>query len=62
MTEMYPRFSLRVAIDQLREKDYVLQHFINKLFENRLMTGYEVELGEQNQMENWNTPGDVSPT
>jgi molybdopterin-guanine dinucleotide biosynthesis protein A len=58
---VYPRAALRVAIDQLREQDYVLQHFIDKLFENRLMLGYEVELGEQNQMENWNTPGDMCP-
>ena len=59
---IYPRVALRVAIDQIKEQDYVLQHFINKLFENRLMTGYEVELGEQNQMENWNTPADMSPS
>jgi molybdopterin-guanine dinucleotide biosynthesis protein A len=58
---LYPRAALKVAIDQLREQDYVLQHFIDKLFENHLMIGYEIELGEQNQMENWNTPGDLSP-
>jgi molybdenum cofactor guanylyltransferase len=58
---IYPKAALRVAIDQLREQDYVLQHFIDKLFENRLMIRYEVELGEQNQLENWNTPADIRP-
>jgi molybdopterin-guanine dinucleotide biosynthesis protein A len=57
---IYPRAALRVAIDQLREQDYVLQHFIDKLLEDRLMIRYEVELGEKIQMENWNTPGDIS--
>jgi molybdenum cofactor guanylyltransferase len=56
---IYPRAALGVAIDQLREEDYILQHFIDKLLKNRLMIGYEVELGEQRQLENWNTPEDV---
>jgi molybdopterin-guanine dinucleotide biosynthesis protein A len=56
---IYPGAVLGVAIDQLREQDYVLQHFIDKLLENRLMIGYEVELSEQNQLENWNTPEDL---
>ncbi len=56
---VYPRAAFAVAIDQLRRQDYVLQHFIGKLLENRLVTGYEVELSEQNQLENWNTPEDA---
>jgi len=56
---LYPGAALAVAFDQLRRQDYVLQHFIRKLLEDRLMTGYEVELSEQNQLENWNTPEDA---
>ncbi len=56
---IYPVKALGVAIDQLREQDYVLQHFINKLLENGLMIGYEVELSEQNQLKNWNKPEDL---
>jgi molybdopterin-guanine dinucleotide biosynthesis protein A len=56
---IYPGAALGIAIDQLREQDYVLQHFIDKLLENRLMIVCEVELSEQNQLENWNTPEDL---
>jgi molybdenum cofactor guanylyltransferase len=56
---IYPGAALELAIDQLRGKDYVLQHFVKKLLESRLMIGYEVELSEQNQLENWNSPQDV---
>ena len=56
---VYPATALGVAIDQLREQDYVLQHFINRLLENGLMTSYEVELSEQNQLKNWNKPEDL---
>jgi molybdopterin-guanine dinucleotide biosynthesis protein A len=56
---IYPGAALELAIDQLRGEDYVLQHFVKKLLESRLMIGYEVELSEQNQLENWNSPEDV---
>jgi molybdenum cofactor guanylyltransferase len=56
---IYPVKALGVAIDQLRKQDYVLQHFINKLLENGVMIGYEVELSEQNQLKNWNKPEDL---
>jgi molybdopterin-guanine dinucleotide biosynthesis protein A len=56
---IYPGAALAVAIDQLREQDYVLQHFIDRLFESRLIIGYEVELSEQNQLKNWNKPEDL---
>jgi molybdopterin-guanine dinucleotide biosynthesis protein A len=56
---IYPSAALRVAIDQMRKQDHVLQHFIDKLLEHHLMIGYEVEMSEQNQLENWNTPTDL---
>jgi molybdopterin-guanine dinucleotide biosynthesis protein A len=59
---LYPRAALAVALDQLRKQDYVLQHFVAKLLENRLMMGYEVEAGEQIQLANWNTPADLGST
>jgi molybdenum cofactor guanylyltransferase len=56
---VYPRAVLGVALDHLRERDYALQHFIGKLLENRLMTGYEIDSSELHQLENWNTPSDA---
>jgi molybdopterin-guanine dinucleotide biosynthesis protein A len=55
---LYPAAALPVAIDQLRKEDYVLQHFVAKLLQNRLIVGYEIEAGDQSQLENWNTPED----
>jgi len=55
---IYPGAALQVALDQLRHEDYVLQHFIDKLLQAGLMTGYDVELSEEHQLENWNTPED----
>ena len=56
---IYPTAALEIAIDQLRMQDYVLQHFIARLLERSLLNCYEVESGEQDGLENWNTPGDV---
>jgi molybdopterin-guanine dinucleotide biosynthesis protein A len=56
---IYPVAALRVALAQLREEDYILQHFVDQLLKNHLVVRYEVESSEQNQLENWNTPGDV---
>jgi molybdenum cofactor guanylyltransferase len=56
---VYPASSLALAIDQIRERDYSLQHFIAKLLENHLITSYEVEASERIQLENWNTPEDA---
>jgi molybdenum cofactor guanylyltransferase len=56
---VYPGAALQVALDQLQQKDYVLQHFIDKLLEAGLMTAYDVELSEELQLENWNTPSDT---
>ena len=58
---LYPAAALHVAIDQLRKQDYVLQHFVAKLLENRLIVGYEIEASEQIQLKNWNTPEDRGP-
>jgi molybdenum cofactor guanylyltransferase len=56
---VYPVAAMQVALDQLRREDYVLQHFIDKLLDARLMIGYDIELSEQHQLENWNTPEDM---
>jgi molybdopterin-guanine dinucleotide biosynthesis protein A len=56
---VYPRAAVQVALDQLQQEDYVLQHFIDKLLHAGLMIGYHVELSEEQQMENWNTPEDA---
>ena len=56
---VYPASSLALAIDQIRERDYSLQHLIAKLLENHLITSYEVEASERIQLENWNTPVDA---
>jgi molybdenum cofactor guanylyltransferase len=56
---IYPRTAFGVALDQLKDRDYALQHFIRKLLENRLMIGHEVESSELHQLENWNTPADA---
>jgi molybdopterin-guanine dinucleotide biosynthesis protein A len=53
---VYPAAALHVALHQLQQEDYVLQHFIKKLLEAGLMIGYEVELSEAHQLQNWNTP------
>jgi molybdenum cofactor guanylyltransferase len=56
---VYPASSLALAIGQIQERDYSLQHFIAKLLENHLITSYEVEASERIQLENWNTPEDA---
>jgi molybdopterin-guanine dinucleotide biosynthesis protein A len=53
---IYPAAALKVATDQLNKRDYVLQHFAQILLKNRLMTRYDVELDEEQQLKNWNTP------
>jgi molybdopterin-guanine dinucleotide biosynthesis protein A len=56
---VYPASSLALAIDQIWERDYSMQHFIAKLLENHLITSYEVETSERIQLENWNSPEDA---
>jgi molybdopterin-guanine dinucleotide biosynthesis protein A len=56
---VYPGAALQVALDQLQQGDYVLQHFIDKLLEGGLMIVYDVELSEEHQLKNWNTPEDT---
>jgi molybdopterin-guanine dinucleotide biosynthesis protein A len=56
---VYPGTALQVALDQLQQGDYVLQHFIDKLLEAGLMISCGVESSEEHQLENWNTPGDT---
>jgi molybdenum cofactor guanylyltransferase len=53
---LYPAAALEVATDQLSKQDYVLQHFVEKLLKNRLVIRYDVELSEESQLKNWNTP------
>jgi molybdenum cofactor guanylyltransferase len=56
---VYPLSALAIAIDQLQEQDYALQHFVARLLENRLMVRYEIEPAEEGQLENWNRPEDA---
>jgi molybdopterin-guanine dinucleotide biosynthesis protein A len=55
---LYPVSALAIALVQLQEQNYALQHFVANLLEDRLITRYQVEPAEQNQLENWNTPLD----
>jgi molybdenum cofactor guanylyltransferase len=57
---VYPKAALELAVAQLRKRDYVLQNFVKLLLEQRLVTGYQVETGEQYQLENWNRPEDLA--
>jgi molybdenum cofactor guanylyltransferase len=59
LVAVYPKAAHRLAMSQLKEGDYVVQHFVNKLMQNRLVTCFEVERDEQEQLENWNTPEDL---
>ena len=59
LAAVYPRAALGLALDQLKGRDYALQHFIGKLLKNRLMMGYEVDSSEIHQLANWNTPEDA---
>ena len=56
---IYPKAALEPALVQLGKRDYVLQHFVERLLEDRLVTDYQVEPGEQYQLENWNKPADL---
>jgi len=56
---VYPGAARELAIGQISARDYVLQRFIHRLLEQRLMTAYELERGEGKQMENWNHPADL---
>jgi molybdopterin-guanine dinucleotide biosynthesis protein A len=55
---VYPGAALQVALDQLQQGDYVLQHFIDQLLQAGLVIGYDVDLSDEYQLENWNTPED----
>jgi molybdenum cofactor guanylyltransferase len=60
LVAVYPKAALEQAVAQLRKHDYVLQHFAELLLEQRLVSGYKVETGEEYQLENWNRPEDLS--
>jgi molybdenum cofactor guanylyltransferase len=59
LVAVYPKAAHGIAIAQLKEGDYVLQHFVNKLMHSRLITCFEVESDERQQLQNWNTPEDL---
>lgn len=59
LVSVYPKVAYGIAIAQLKEGDYVLQHFVSKLMHSRLITCFEVESDERQQLENWNTPEDL---
>lgn len=56
---IYPKAAFAAAVAQIRKENYALQHFIDELCKNRLMDGYEVDVNEEHQLQNWNTPNDV---
>lgn len=56
---VYPKRALPVALAQLAKNDLALQNFVGELSKNRLVISYEVSTGEQEQLENWNTPEDL---
>jgi molybdenum cofactor guanylyltransferase len=60
LVAVYPKAALGQAVAQLRKRDYVLQHFAELLLEQRLVSSYKVETGEECQLENWNRPEDLS--
>ena len=57
---IYPKAALKPALAQLGKRDYVLQHFVERLLENRLVVTCEVGIGERYQLENWNRPADLT--
>jgi molybdenum cofactor guanylyltransferase len=59
LVAVYPRVALGIAIDQIENNDYVLQHFVEKLLKRHLVIGYEVGIKEQDQLLNWNRPEDL---
>jgi len=59
LVAVYPKAAYGIAIAQLKKGDYVLQNFVSKLMHSRLITCFEVESDEQQQLENWNTPEDL---
>ena len=59
LVAVYPKAAHGLAMTQLKQGDYVVQHFVDKLVQNRLVTCFEVERDEQEQLENWNTPEDL---
>jgi molybdopterin-guanine dinucleotide biosynthesis protein A len=59
LVAVYPKAAHELARTQLQEGDYVVQHFVDKLIQNRLVACFEVERDEQEQLENWNTPEDL---
>jgi molybdopterin-guanine dinucleotide biosynthesis protein A len=59
LVAVYPASALEVAVAQIRDRNYALQHFVAKLLENQLIVSYKVETSEHVQLENWNTPEDA---
>jgi molybdenum cofactor guanylyltransferase len=60
LVAVYPLLALEPALDSLKRGDLVLQHFADRLLTEKLLVTYRVEPWEQFQLQNWNTPEDVS--
>jgi molybdenum cofactor guanylyltransferase len=60
LVAVYPKTALKLAVAQIRKRDYVLQHFVELLLENCLVTAYEVAASEEYQLDNWNRPQDMA--
>jgi molybdopterin-guanine dinucleotide biosynthesis protein A len=59
LVAVYPAASAGIAIEQLAMGEFVLQDFVRRLSKEGLISRYNVELPEQVQLTNWNTPADV---
>jgi molybdenum cofactor guanylyltransferase len=59
LVAVYPAAAVGIAVEQLKAGEFVLQRFIRRLSREGLISSYNVELSEQLQLTNWNTPEDV---
>jgi molybdopterin-guanine dinucleotide biosynthesis protein A len=59
LVAVYPRRSLRLAINQIEERHLRLQDFVRRLLREHLIVEYSVSDEEIPLFANWNTPGDV---
>jgi molybdopterin-guanine dinucleotide biosynthesis protein A len=61
LVAVYPKRSLRLAINQIEEGQLRLQDFVRRLLSEHLIIEYSVSDDEIPLFANWNTPEDVAP-
>jgi molybdopterin-guanine dinucleotide biosynthesis protein A len=59
LVAVYPAAAAGIAIEQLTMGEFVLQCFAGRLSTEGLISSYNVQLSEQVQISNWNTPEDI---